>query len=99
MATQYATYRLSEVASTQDEARNRFSDVEPVVVLAERQLQGRGRSGNTWTHAPRATAASVAIRPAWPAADLGLIPLLAGLAARDAVADPYGVDLQLKFFI
>jgi len=97
MATDYAMHRLNEVASTQDEARARFDERGPVLVVAERQLRGRGRSGNTWEHAPRATAASTALRPEWPNDLLGVIPLLAGMAAVHAVAASFGVRLSLKW--
>ncbi len=97
MATHYVIHRLDEVGSTQDEARARFRGIEPVVVLAARQLQGRGRTGNEWVHAPRATAASVALHVDWPDETLGLIPLVAGMAARRAVAAAIDVDLGLKW--
>jgi biotin-(acetyl-CoA carboxylase) ligase len=48
-------------------------------------------------HAPRATAASVALRVDWPDGTLGLVPLMAGMAARKAVADGAGVHLELKW--
>lgn len=52
------------------------------------QTQGRGRLGRTWTAPPgSAVALSVVIRPgSIPPDRLGLLTLLAGLAARDAVA-------------
>ena len=97
MATHYATHRLNEVASTQDEARARFLEGGAVLVLAERQLEGRGRSGNVWVHAPRACAASLAIRPGWPEPTVGVIPLLAGMAARTVVEEEFGTLLSLKW--
>jgi BirA family biotin operon repressor/biotin-[acetyl-CoA-carboxylase] ligase len=97
MATHYATQRLDEVGSTQDEARGRFDAVGPVLVVAGRQVRGRGRSGAAWRHAPRATAVSLALRPAWAGHRIGLIPLLAGMAARAAVQSILGVSLSLKW--
>lgn len=97
MATQYVIHRLDEVGSTQDEARTRFDGRQPVIVLAARQLQGRGRTGNEWVHAPRATAASVALHVDWDDASLGLVPLVAGMAARRAVAGATGVEVGLKW--
>ena len=97
MATQYVIHRLDEVGSTQDEARARFGGNQAAIVVAARQLQGRGRTGNEWVHAPRATAASVALHVDWPEGTLGLIPLVAGMAARRVVAEAAGVDLGLKW--
>jgi len=41
--------------------------------------------------------ASVAFAPAWDAGHWGLIPLVAGLAARSAVAEVAGVALRLRW--
>ena len=47
----------------------------------------RGRSGNTWTTPPTgALTVSVVLRPLVPADRLAWLPLLAGLAVRDALA-------------
>lgn len=56
-------------------------DGAPVLVTAARQTAGRGRSGRTWVHADRAVAASVALALDWGPDDLGVVPLVAGLAA------------------
>lgn len=51
------------------------------------QSAGRGRSGNTWTTPPTgALTVSVVLRPLVPADRLAWLPLLAGLAVRDALA-------------
>jgi BirA family biotin operon repressor/biotin-[acetyl-CoA-carboxylase] ligase len=78
--------RLDTVESTQPEARSRF-DGAPVLVSADRQTAGRGRSGNAWVHAPRAVAASLAFEPSWPGDSLAPLPLVAGLAACDVLDD------------
>ncbi len=80
MPTPYALVHVDRVASTQDEARLRF-DGEPVLVVAERQEAGRGRSGRTWLEADRGLYASLAFAPR----QRPIIPLLAGLAARHAL--------------
>ena len=61
MATEYVAHHLDRVASTQDEARTRFSGV-PCLVTAAEQRAGRGRSGAEWMNAPRAVAAGLAAR-------------------------------------
>jgi len=92
MATPYVLIELGIVGSTQHEARSRF-DGSPVLVTAQRQTSGRGRLGREWVHAVRAVAASLCLRPAWPEDSFGLIPLVAGLAAREAA----GAEVALKW--
>lgn len=92
MATPYDLVQLGTVATTQHEARRRYAG-GPVLVTAERQTAGRGRTGNSWEHAARAVAASLAFEPGWPVESLPVIALVAGLAARDAV----GGDAALKW--
>jgi len=86
MATPYVCVELGTVGSTQREARARF-DGPPLLVTAERQTGGRGRLGRDWVHASRAVAASLALEPGWPETRRGVLPLVAGLAARDAAGD------------
>jgi len=90
MATSPIAVHLGTTASTQDDARRLFEG-EPLVVTAARQTAGRGRSGAKWVDADRSLAASVAFRPSWPEPSWGRIPLVAGLAAVDALP---GVGLK-----
>ncbi|MBT8165771.1 MAG: biotin--[acetyl-CoA-carboxylase] ligase [Acidimicrobiia bacterium] len=92
MATEYVVHHLDRVASTQDEARERYVGV-PCLVTAGEQAAGRGRSGTGWLNAPRALAASLAFEPDWPPARIPLLTLVAGLAARRVL----GAALQLKW--
>ncbi len=87
MDTPYVAILVGAVGSTQDEARRRFGGT-PVLVSAEHQHAGRGRSAATWLGADRAVAASLAFRPSWPAAAWPRLTLVAGLAARAAAGDP-----------
>jgi BirA family biotin operon repressor/biotin-[acetyl-CoA-carboxylase] ligase len=80
MATPYSVVRLAVTGSTQDEARSRFT-AEPLLVIADAQTAGRGRSGAHWETAPRALAVSLALDPRWPLANWPLLPLVAGVAA------------------
>ena len=59
MATPYLQIRVDEVPSTQDFAKSRLEEL-PLLVVAQRQTAGRGRSGAEWTTAPRALATSIA---------------------------------------
>ena len=51
MATPYSLQVFDEVTSTQDIAAAALVD-EPVLVVAGRQTEGRGRSQRTWESAP-----------------------------------------------
>jgi BirA family biotin operon repressor/biotin-[acetyl-CoA-carboxylase] ligase len=82
MATPYLQLRREEVPSTQDLARAEL-DRLPVVVIAERQTEGRGRTGSTWMTAPRALAVSVAFHVA--EGDRRPFSLMAGVAAVRAM--------------
>jgi BirA family biotin operon repressor/biotin-[acetyl-CoA-carboxylase] ligase len=72
---------------------------EGTVLVAEAQTAGRGRLGRRWTSPPRAGLTfSVLLRPGGvPAALLGWLPLLAGVAAAAAVRAVAGVDASLKW--
>ncbi|HUP17863.1 MAG TPA: biotin--[acetyl-CoA-carboxylase] ligase [Acidimicrobiia bacterium] len=91
MATPYSLQVYDEVTSTQDIAAAVLVD-EPILVVARRQTAGRGRSQRTWESAPRAMAASLAMRPTWDLGSWPLIPLIAGLAAADTLEG--GVTLK-----
>ena len=78
MATPYLQIRLTEVASTQDHAREALQDL-PVVVMASGQTRGRGRSGAEWITAPRALAVSLALKV--ERREKRPISLMAGIAA------------------
>jgi BirA family biotin operon repressor/biotin-[acetyl-CoA-carboxylase] ligase len=98
MATHYDTVHLSEVASTQDESRLRFDrSARPTLVVAERQFEGRGRQGRAWEQADRAMFASYTYETTWPQATRSLIPLVCGLAMREAIVDLADVDVSLKW--
>jgi BirA family biotin operon repressor/biotin-[acetyl-CoA-carboxylase] ligase len=91
---------LDETASTNDEALARaFAGASSgAVVVAERQTAGRGRLGRTWFSEPgSALTASWIVRPAFAVDRWPLIPLIAGVAAADAVRDLAGVDVRLKW--
>lgn len=61
MATPYFQLRRESVPSTQDVARENLGEL-PVLVVAARQTEGRGRAGASWLTAERALAASLALR-------------------------------------
>ena len=92
MATPYSLQVYDEVTSTQDVAAAALVD-QPILVVAGRQTEGRGRSRRTWDSAPRAMAASLAVRPTWDLGSWPLVPLIAGLAAADVL----DADVTLKW--
>jgi BirA family biotin operon repressor/biotin-[acetyl-CoA-carboxylase] ligase len=68
------------------------------VLVAEEQTAGKGRLGRTWTAPARSGLfVSILLRPEVPAAGWTWLPLLAGLAARDAVARACGLEIGLKW--
>jgi BirA family transcriptional regulator, biotin operon repressor / biotin---[acetyl-CoA-carboxylase] ligase len=72
--------------------------LEGAVLVAEHQVSGRGRLDRVWTSPPRAgLTVSVLLRPDVPAARRGWLPLLAGVALAEAVAEVTGVLPSLKW--
>ncbi len=82
MDTPYSLVRLDEVDSTQDVARAQFVG-RPLLVVADRQTAGRGRSGAGWVNAPEAAAISLAFEK--PSHAITTISLTAGVAAADEI--------------
>ena len=80
-----------EVSSTNDLALEAVRGGEPtgLVVVADRQLSGRGRAGRTWEDRPATTGAAGSLLctavVAEPESSATLVPLAAGLAVADAV--------------
>ncbi|GLY95652.1 biotin--[acetyl-CoA-carboxylase] ligase [Actinoplanes sp. NBRC 103695] len=72
---------------------------EGLVVVAEQQVAGRGRRDRTWVSPPGAgLTLSVLLRPGdVPSRRWGWLPLLAGVALRDAVHRITELDATLKW--
>lgn len=84
--------------STNDLARELAvaGEEEGTVVIAEEQTKGRGRRERRW-HSPKKMGlyASVILRPTKPS--ISLLPLVAGLAVREAILEAIGVKVWLKW--
>jgi BirA family biotin operon repressor/biotin-[acetyl-CoA-carboxylase] ligase len=85
---------FERLGSTNDEVRERPRTWR--VVVAEQQDAGRGRLGRSWTTTPGTGLAVSSLVPE-PASGPSWVPLLAGLAVHDAVADVAGVQTSLKW--
>lgn len=89
--------QLDQAASTQDEVRRRAGE-RPLLVVAGRQTEGRGRSGAVWDNAPAALAASLGVRLSWPSSAWPRTALIAGAAALRSLEEAAGAaDLSLKW--
>ena len=66
--------------------------------IADEQTAGRGRGGHTWYSAPGyGLYCSVLVTPQVPLADARNLPMAAGLAARAAVLEATGLELDLRW--
>lgn len=90
---------VPETGSSNADLVARAAEDEGVVLVAEYQSAGRGRLDRTWTAPPRSGLFfSVLLRPTdVPVARWGWLPLLAGVAAAEAVTRVSGVDVRLKW--
>ena len=95
---------VEEIGSTNAELIGRARDPEDggapegTVLVAEHQVTGRGRLDRVWTSPPRAgLTVSFLLRPDVPAARKGWLPLLAGVALAESVAEVTGVLPSLKW--
>lgn len=91
-------HKLETCTSTNDAAREFARDgfEEGMAVLAESQECGRGTHGRTWSSPPgKGIYLSVVLRPGPRQA--ALIPLVGGLAVRDAIRAASGLEAGLKW--
>lgn len=90
---------VAETGSSNADLAARAAEDEGIVLVAEYQNAGRGRLDRTWTAPPRSGLFfSVLLHPGdVPVARWGWLPLLAGVAAAEAVTRVSGVDVRLKW--
>ena len=70
-------YFFDEVENTQELAISKFNS-EPILIIARKQLKGRGRKGNDWENADQALACSFAFSLEKDHQNTSLLPLIAG---------------------
>ena len=66
-------------------------------MIAEHQPAGRGRLGRSWVEPDRALFSSFAFDPAWPILTWSRVPLVAGLAVREAIGEQCGITVGLRW--
>jgi BirA family biotin operon repressor/biotin-[acetyl-CoA-carboxylase] ligase len=93
--------RLAVVAETGSTNADLLADVtapDRTALAAEMQTAGRGRLERTWSSPPRAGLTfSVLLRPETPLLTWPWLPLLTGVAVREAVQEVTGLALALKW--
>jgi BirA family biotin operon repressor/biotin-[acetyl-CoA-carboxylase] ligase len=98
LATPYDIVQLTETPSTQDEAAERFDETGiATLVIADRQVAGRGRQGRTWIQPDRALFSSLSFHNAWPMDRKTLIPLITADSVADAIDAVCDVAVGLKW--
>ena len=92
---------VEESPSTNADVADLFGSGEPegLVLVAEHQTAGRGRLGREWVTPARTslTASFLLVPEGIPAHRWPWLPLLAGVAAADAVRRTTGVQVELKW--
>src|SRR5690349_11937360 len=88
-----------QAGSTNDVAWDALAEGRPdgTAVIAEAQLAGRGRAGRRWQMTPgRGLALSVGVHLGCDRRQMGLLPLVAGLALSEAL-ETLGARVDLKW--
>lgn len=91
-------HRVESCLSTNDLARRLAGEGAPegTAVVAGEQTAGRGTKGRGWYSARnKGLYVSVILRPRSP--EISLLPLVAGLAAREAIDNAHGLDVLLRW--
>lgn len=100
MSLDWRLLRFDAVASTMDivDEHAKAGAAEGLVVLADEQLAGRGRSGRTWSAAPGSSLlCSILLRPPVEPTRLGPLPLLVGVAVAEAIEQCAPGECRLKW--
>lgn len=96
----YGLSHFAEIDSTNAQAR-RFAALGspvPLWIVADRQMQGRGRRGRAWKSPAGNLAATLLLRPKSPLVACAQLSFVAALASADTIARyAPGADVQLKW--
>ncbi|NPA39000.1 MAG: biotin--[acetyl-CoA-carboxylase] ligase [Thermodesulfobacteria bacterium] len=92
------TICLKEVPSTMDVAKQKMeNEADEVLVIAEKQTQGRGRLGRQWISQEGGAWFSLGIRPKVTLKECFIFTYIAGLAVIKAILDVTGIQTFLKW--
>jgi BirA family biotin operon repressor/biotin-[acetyl-CoA-carboxylase] ligase len=93
--------RLFDTIDSTNTAAKRFAQEgapEGTIVVAEEQSAGRGRLGRSWESAKGVNLTfSVILRPRVAPSELGLLPLLAGVAVCETIRETCRLDAACKW--
>ena len=97
LGQQIAYYQ--EVSSTQDAAKSLAAQGanEGTIVIAETQTAGRGRIGRDWASPPGGIYLSIILRPAINPSEAIRFPIIAGVAAAQAIEQLTELKPELKW--
>jgi BirA family biotin operon repressor/biotin-[acetyl-CoA-carboxylase] ligase len=91
-------HRVKSCSSTNDLAKKKAEEgaEEGTVIMAEQQTKGRGTKGRNWYSAKNmGLYASAILYPENP--DISLLPLMAGLAVKEAINESLSVSVGLRW--
>ncbi|NIM91216.1 MAG: biotin--[acetyl-CoA-carboxylase] ligase [Candidatus Aminicenantes bacterium] len=91
-------HRVVSCSSTNDLAKKKAEKgvAEGTVIIAEEQTKGKGTKGRNWYSAKNmGLYASAILYPENP--DISLLPLMAGLAVKEAIAESLSVSVGLRW--
>lgn len=91
----FSVRTLDEVVSTNEEVKRAIADNRPegLVVRAHRQSGGYGRDGRRWESPLGGLYFSMLLRPDVDACQLSTLPLVVGLAVREALGEFVSADM------
>lgn len=91
---------FEEITSTNQYAKKIAEEGAPegMLIIADEQTRGKGRSGRAWT-TPRGTAVAMTLvlRPKLPPAKVSMVTLVMGLAVAKACRVLYGIPAGIKW--
>ena len=91
---------FASLDSTNQYAKKAGEENEPegLLVIADEQTAGKGRSGRRWTTPPGTTVAmTLLLRPKIAPEHISMVTLVMGMAIAKACRDLYGVDARIKW--